>query len=90
MSEQKTNKEFEEIEKEINENSISKEKIFEWFKEELERKDKIIKELRENNEILFNTAVRYNEREISTIPEEEKRSELNNTKLKKQDKSEEK
>lgn len=67
MKEKEIEKKFEEIQKEINEDTISKEQIFAWFKEEIERKDKIIEELRKNNEILFNTAVRYNERELENL-----------------------
>ncbi len=63
--------EFERIEKEIEENSLSKEQLFEWFREEITRKDVLIAKLKKDNAVLFNTAMRSSDREFEKITSED-------------------
>lgn len=58
-------KELEKIKKEIDNNTITKEQLFNWYKEEIQRKDELISKLRKDNELLFKTAMKSNEREIN-------------------------
>lgn len=63
----KIQKEFERIKKELEEDTLSKEQLFQWYKEEIERRDAIIDKLKLNNEILFNTAMRSNDRDLERM-----------------------
>ena len=53
---------FEDIKEEMKTSSVSKEQLHAWFKEEIDRKDKIIADLKKENSLLFRTAMRANER----------------------------
>jgi hypothetical protein len=55
---------FKEIEKEIKSNSISLEQLYAWFKEEIDRKDKELTRLREENHVLFMTALKAKESQL--------------------------
>ncbi|MFT4343356.1 MAG: hypothetical protein ACMXYE_01265 [Candidatus Woesearchaeota archaeon] len=55
---------YKEIEKELQKDTISKETLYQWFKEELQRKDDEIAKLKNANNVLFKTALKANERTI--------------------------
>jgi len=59
--------EFKRIEKEIDDNILTKEQLFKWFKEEIKRKDDIIDKLRKDNKLLFNTAMRTNDKDLDRL-----------------------
>ena len=82
---EKIKEKFKKIEDEINDNSLSKEQLLEWFKEEITRKDEIIQKLKKDNKILFNTAIRSNNREFEKITSSNY-DENNQTKSKKEEK----
>jgi len=56
---------FKEIEGQLKQGEISKEQLYSWFKEEIERKDKEIERLKKDNHLLFMTALRANENKIA-------------------------
>jgi hypothetical protein len=60
---EKVKERFEEIKKEIKENKLSIDQLYEWFKEELSRKDTEIQRLKKDNHILFMTALKAKDRE---------------------------
>jgi len=63
---QKIEQKFKEIEKKIKEDDISTSQLYEWFKEEIDRKDKEIEILRKDNHALFMTAIKANQRNLDT------------------------
>ncbi|MCB9359361.1 hypothetical protein H6503_05500 [Candidatus Woesearchaeota archaeon] len=52
------------MEKEIKSNTVSIEQLHQWFKEQIERRDAEIEQLKKDNEILFNTAMKANEKNL--------------------------
>jgi hypothetical protein len=66
--EQETAKElensFREIEEKLKQDSITKDQLYEWFKEEIDRKDAIIDKLKKDNHVLFKTALKANEKAL--------------------------
>jgi len=57
-------KKFKEIEKQVKEHKIDPQQLFDWYKEELERKEKQITALRKDNEVLFKTAFKLRKQVI--------------------------
>lgn len=53
---------FKEMREALDAPAVSKDQLYVWFKEEIDRKDKLIAELKKENALLFRTAMRANER----------------------------
>jgi predicted nuclease with TOPRIM domain len=71
-------KKFKELETQIKKNEISKSQLYEWFKEEIERKDSEIEKLKKDNHVLFMTALRSREIMLSNNNDSNK-SDFENT-----------
>jgi hypothetical protein len=61
LEKKRLEKKFKEIESNLKKDTISKKQLYEWFKEEIERKDKEVERLKKENHILFLTAMRSRE-----------------------------
>ena len=68
MKPEERKKRFEEIEKEVKENKVSIQQLHQWFKEEIDRKDKEIERLKKENHVLFKTALKSREAMIENKP----------------------
>ncbi len=60
-------KKFLKIEQDLKNDDISKAQLYEWFKEEIERKDKDIERLKKENHVLFMTALKANQNKLDAI-----------------------
>lgn len=58
-------KKFKDIDKEIKKDNIDIKQLYQWFKEEIERKDKEIIRLKKDNDILFKTAIKARSAQLS-------------------------
>lgn len=58
---------YKELEEQIKADKVSVPQIYAWFKEELERKEKEIQQLKNDNMLLFNTAMKAREHEFESI-----------------------
>jgi len=52
------------MEKQIEENKVDIKQLHAWFKEEIDRKDKEIERLKKENDVLFKTALRAQDKKV--------------------------